>query len=83
MAKKPGRPKVPKKKVKAESLEFRLTEAEKIAFQDAAESSGLSLSSWARERLRRAARADLAEAGKPFLDDGPGRSDGAEPGRGT
>lgn len=70
MAKKRGRPKVPKRKVKAESLEFRLTESEKTAFQDAAESSGLSLSSWARERLRRAARTELAEIGKPvsFMD---------------
>jgi uncharacterized protein (DUF1778 family) len=56
--------------VKVESLEIRLTEAEKEAFQSSADVSGLSLSSWARERLRRAARMELAEAGMPvqFMD---------------
>jgi hypothetical protein len=61
---------VSKKLAKAETLEVRLTEAEKTGFQSAADVTGLSLSSWARERLRRAARTDLGEAGKPvpFLD---------------
>ena len=43
----------------------------KATFQDAAALSGISLSSWARERLRRAAIKDIEEASQPirlFLD---------------
>ncbi|GMV99324.1 MAG: hypothetical protein AMXMBFR84_04630 [Candidatus Hydrogenedentota bacterium] len=38
---------------------IRLTESEKNAFQDAADIGGLSLSSWIRERLRRACVQEL------------------------
>ncbi len=54
---------------KTETILIRLEPEEKEAFQQAAEISGLSLSTWARERLRRAARIELEEAGKkiPFI----------------
>ncbi|MCK5171872.1 MAG: hypothetical protein KAR47_00670 [Planctomycetes bacterium] len=45
-------------------VQIRLLETEKEAFSEAAETSGLSLSSWARERLRKAAREDLRKAKK-------------------
>ena len=57
-------------RLRAERLEIRLEKSEKAAFQMAADASGLSLSSWIRERLRKAARYDLEEAGEqiPFLN---------------
>src|SRR5579871_6427696 len=73
--KKLGRPPAPTGKAKAELVQLRLSESEKRAFLTAADLSGLSLSSWMRERLRRNAKAELVEAGKPvaFLegDDAP------------
>lgn len=56
-------------KGKTERVEIRLGSSEKEAFQLAADHAGLSLSSWMRERLRRAAKSDLEEAGEriPFL----------------
>ncbi|MCC6458042.1 MAG: hypothetical protein IT328_24015 [Caldilineaceae bacterium] len=50
-------------------LQLRLTEEEKAAFVSAAQIAGLSLSSWARERLRRASIRELEDAGSdiPFL----------------
>jgi len=50
--------------VKTESIRIRLDIEEKEAFQRASELSGLSLSTWIRERLRRAARIDLEDAGE-------------------
>lgn len=54
---------------RTERVEIRLGPKEKAAFALAAAQSGLSLSSWMRERLRRAAKADLEEAGQrvPFM----------------
>ena len=54
---------------RTERLEIRLEPAEKEAFQLAASISGATLSSWLRERLRRAARSDIEGAGQtvPFL----------------
>lgn len=71
MAKKRGRPPT-SGGPKGDKIEVRMTDAEKQAFQSAADLSGLSLSSWVRERLRRVARAELTEAGKPvaFMGDG-------------
>jgi hypothetical protein len=48
---------------------MRLQEAEKQGFRLAAKLSGLELSAWIRERLRRVAREELEQAGKtvPFL----------------
>ena len=65
MAKKRGRPPVDPDKAKAEYLEVRLEVAEKEAFKDAAELAGLPLSSWVRERLRKAARHELEASGLP------------------
>ena len=54
--------------VKAEMLRLRLGLDEKKAFERAAELSGLSMSAWVRERLRRAARMEIEDAGEqvPF-----------------
>jgi hypothetical protein len=55
--------------MKNEIFKVRLTDLEKRGFQEAAELSGLPLSAWVRERLRRAARVELEDAGKdiPFV----------------
>jgi uncharacterized protein (DUF1778 family) len=55
---------MPKEGNRTERVELRLEPREKEAFLLAAEGSGLSLSSWIRERLRRAARRELEEAGR-------------------
>ncbi len=54
---------------KKDFLKLRVQDEEKRAFQAAATLAGLSLSAWARERLRRAARVDLESAGQqiPFI----------------
>jgi uncharacterized protein (DUF1778 family) len=49
---------------KSESLKIRLGPDEKQAFQDAADLAGVALSAWIRERLRKAARNELEEAGQ-------------------
>lgn len=53
---------------KTETLKMRLTPEEKDAFLAASELSGLTLSAWIREHLRRSARIELEEAGEkvPF-----------------
>ena len=58
-----GRPKQTNRRT--ESLEIRLTENEKRAFREAALISGISVSTWVRERLRRAVIRELEEAGRP------------------
>lgn len=70
MGKKHGRPAGPTGKAKQETVQVRMSDAEKLAFETAADLSGLSLSSWVRERLRRVATGELREAGRPvaFLD---------------
>jgi uncharacterized protein (DUF1778 family) len=54
--------------VKTDMLRLRLGADEKIAFERAAEISGLTVSAWVRERLRRAARMELEDVGEqvPF-----------------
>ena len=53
----------PKSKItRTEYLELRLTEPEKRAFSQAAAIAGVALSTWVRERLRRAAVRELEEA---------------------
>ena len=76
MGKKRGRPPATEGKAKDLTLESRVTAAEKRAFADAADLAGLSLSSWVRERLRKTARVELEEAGKPvaFMGDGTGKA---------
>jgi antitoxin component of RelBE/YafQ-DinJ toxin-antitoxin module len=61
---------------KSESLKIRLGPEEKQAFQDAADLAGVALSTWIRERLRKAARHELEEAGLqiPFLMNRPVRN---------
>lgn len=55
---------------KTEILQVRLTASEKQTFEKAAAVNGLTLSAWARERLRREARTELQSSGQkvPFLD---------------
>jgi hypothetical protein len=58
-----GRPK--KKNPLDEYVELRISTAEKQAFRDAAERSGIPLATWARERLRRIATRELENAELP------------------
>ena len=44
-------------------LELRLAEGDKELFQQAAEQDGRSLSNWIRDRLLKAAKAELGEGG--------------------
>ncbi len=66
-----GRPPKGSDKTNSVRLDMRLHEREKEAFRMAAELSGLEMSAWIRERLRRIAREELEQAGKcvPFLMD--------------
>lgn len=50
--------------MKTELMQLRVQPDEKKAFQDAANLAGLPLSSWVRERLRRAARIELLDANR-------------------
>lgn len=53
---------------KSETMRIRVRDDEKAAFERAAEISGLPLSGWVRERLRRASRIELEDANEqvPF-----------------
>lgn len=59
------------KSPKGELLQVRLDDDEKVSFQEAASVNGLALSAWVRERLRKAAIADLAAINREpgFLTD--------------
>ena len=50
--------------MKSDLVRFRLQPEEREAFENAASLAGIPLSAWMRERLRRAARRELEEAGK-------------------
>lgn len=52
--------------MKNELLKVRVSDAEKEAFQSAAKIAGITVSAWARERLRRAAVRDLQDASRPI-----------------
>lgn len=52
--------------MKTEILEVRLKPDEKRTFRDAAELAGIPLSSWVRERLRKAAVRELQDASRPI-----------------
>jgi hypothetical protein len=54
---------------KSEVMRLRLTSEEKQAFEAASDLAGIALSAWCRERLRRAARIELEDAGQqiPFI----------------
>lgn len=60
-----GRPK--KAETRNERMAIVLASSEKKAFQDAAELAGISVSTWVRERLRRAAVKKLEEAAFPIV----------------
>jgi hypothetical protein len=60
-----GRPPKGSDRIRGDYLEVRLETAEKQAFKDAADLSGLDLSAWVRERLRRASRKELEDANRP------------------
>lgn len=51
---------------KTRQMLIRIDESEKEGFEKAAGLSGLNLSAWARERLRRAAVRELEEASMPI-----------------
>jgi hypothetical protein len=59
-----GRPVKSSDKRKSESFLIRMELSEKEAFAEAADLSGIALAAWMRERLRRAARIELQEAGR-------------------
>ena len=52
--------------MKTVSVEVRMQPDEKRAFQEAAGIAGIGLSSWIRERLRRAAIRELEEMARPI-----------------
>jgi len=58
-----------KDRVRVSRLGLRLEPEEKQAFEQAAEISGVPVSAWIRERLRRDARRELQDADRavPFL----------------
>jgi uncharacterized protein (DUF1778 family) len=51
------------KAIKSSRLELRLADGDKELFQRAAEQDGRPLSNWIRDRLLKAARAELGEGG--------------------
>jgi antitoxin component of RelBE/YafQ-DinJ toxin-antitoxin module len=53
-----------KSDARSELLKVRIDGPEKQAFQEAADLAGIPVSAWVRERLRRAARIELMEAGR-------------------
>lgn len=56
---------------KTESMKIRLSHDEKQTFEKASGLAGIAVSAWMRDRLRRAARRELQDAGQPvpFLKD--------------
>jgi hypothetical protein len=64
--KKRGRPPKAEDELHSESLLVRLDSNEKQAFKDAANLAGVSLSAWARERLRQIATRELKSAAQPI-----------------
>jgi predicted HicB family RNase H-like nuclease len=64
--KKRGRPPKDEDRLHSESLLVRVEVNEKEAFKDAAALAGVSLSAWARERLRQVASRELKSAAQPI-----------------
>lgn len=60
------------------NLQVRLSQAERDTLNLVATGSGISVSAWVRDRLRRAAREELQSSGikVPFLDVERGASNG-------
>jgi hypothetical protein len=65
MTDRPQKRKAGSRQPKDQLLQLRVGALEKQGFEDAAAVTGLGLSAWVRERLRRAAIKDLEEAGRP------------------
>jgi hypothetical protein len=61
-----GRPPKQASELRTEDLLVKLKVDEKVAFKDAADLAGVSLSTWVRERLRRVAMRELQEAARPI-----------------
>lgn len=53
------------------SMQVRMPKSEIESYKDAAKLSGVSVSSWVRDRLRKAARQELQSSGKrvAFIED--------------
>ncbi len=64
-----GRPRKGSVETKSESVLLRMEKREKEGFAAAASLAGAPLAVWMRERMRKAAAAELVEAGRevPFL----------------
>ncbi len=64
-----GRPRKGSVETKSESVLLRMEKREKEGFAAAAELAGAPLAVWMRERMRKAAAAELEKAGRevPFL----------------
>ena len=60
-----ARPRKDEGKARDRLMQVRLKESEYDEFREAADSSGLELSSWVRERLLIAAKRDLKQQKKP------------------
>jgi uncharacterized protein (DUF1778 family) len=65
MEKKRSRGRPPNTATKVDNLQIRVDPEEKQAFMDAATLVGQSVSVWVRDQLRRVARQQLEEAGRP------------------
>lgn len=64
------------KKRKENLLKVRIQVEEKESFQNAADLAGVSLSAWARERLRKVALLELKEAGQSIAFLKPAKNQG-------
>jgi hypothetical protein len=53
-----GRPPKPPDETKAELLQIRIAQVERVAYQRAADRCKLSFSEWVRDRLNKAAKRD-------------------------
>jgi hypothetical protein len=60
----PGRARKNPEDTKSYTVQIRLTDGEKRAFQRASDVAGIGMSSWMRERLRRASIRELEEVGE-------------------
>lgn len=52
----PGRPPLPPDQTKPGVFQFRLSDAERAEYQDAAERAGMALAQWMRDTLSKAAK---------------------------
>jgi uncharacterized protein (DUF1778 family) len=57
----PGRPKKPSAEVLSQRLDVRLTEEERVLFEQAAEAAKMALSDWIRKRLWKVAKREIGK----------------------